>query len=109
MSAGVDRAAGSLAATDRPVLLESAGTLDGGSVGTGAGVDVVDGAVDSDVSLLGGARRGVVGSKVLNDVVLDQRVASPAVDGEVAVAVGIVGARVLDSSGASISIRRDAT
>ena len=109
VSTGVDRAAGTLVAADRPVLLESAGTLNGGSVGAGAGVDVVDGAVDVDLSLLGGARRGVVGSKVLDDVVLDQRVAGPAVDGEVAVAVGLVGARVLDSSRAGVSIRRHAT
>ena len=32
--------------------------------------------------------------EVLNDVVLDERVASPAVDGKVGVAVGVVGARV---------------
>lgn len=109
VSTSVDRAAGALVAADRPVLLESAGTLNGGSVGTGAGVDVVDGAIDVDLSLLGGARRGVVGSKVLDDVVLNQGVAGPAVDGEVAVAVGIVGARVLNSSGAGVRIRRDTT
>lgn len=99
VSASVDRAAGALAAADGPVLLEGTGALDGGGVGAGAGVDVVDGAVDVDLSLLGGARGGVVGSKVLDDVVLDQGVAGPAVDCEVAVAVGLVGAGVLDSSG----------
>jgi hypothetical protein len=99
MSTGVDGTAGALVATDRPKLLEGlAVTLDGRSVGTGAGVDVVNGTIDGDLALLGRAGRGVVGTEALNDVVLDQRAAGPAVDGEVAVAVGLVRARVLDSS-----------
>lgn len=96
VSSSVDSATGALVATNRPVLLESAGALDGGSVSASAGVDVVDRAVDVDLALLCGTCRRVVGSKVLHDVVLDERVASPAVDGKVAVAVGIVGARVVD-------------
>ena len=36
--------------------------------------------------------------EVLNDVVLDERVASPAVDGKVGVAVGVVGTRVGDGT-----------
>jgi hypothetical protein len=99
VSTGVDGTAGALVATDRPKLLEGlAVTLDGRSVGTGADVDVVDGTIDVDLTALARAGRGVVGTEALNDVVLDQRAAGPAVDGEVAVAVGLVRARVLDSS-----------
>lgn len=36
--------------------------------------------------------------EVLNDVVLDERVTGPAVDGKVGVAVGVVGARVGDGA-----------
>jgi len=36
--------------------------------------------------------------EVLNDVVLDEWVASPAVDGKVGVAVGVVGTRIGDGT-----------
>lgn len=104
MSTGVDGAAGALGASDRPVLLKGPGSLDGGRVGAGAHVDVVDGAVDVDLAFFGCAGGGVVGAEVLDYVVLYKRAASPAVDGEVAVPIGIVGTRVVDSS-ADVSVK----
>jgi hypothetical protein len=98
----VDAAAGALVAAHRPVLLEGLGTVDGRRVGAGGLVDVVDGAVRGHLALLLRARRGVVRSKVLDDVVLDERAARPAVDGQVAVAVGLVATRVVDGAGRDV-------
>lgn len=94
-----DGSAGSLLLTDRPVLLEGLGALDGWLVVTGGLVEIVDGAADGDGTLAGSAGGGVVGAKVLDDVVLDEWVLGPAVDGEVRVAVGVVGSGVGDSAG----------
>ena len=69
-----DGAGRALALSDRPELLEVRGALDGRSVGALVGVDVVGAAVGGDRSLLSGAGAGVVGTEVLDDVVLDQRV-----------------------------------
>ena len=52
--------------------------------------------------MAGGGGR-VVGAVGLDDVVLDERAARPAVDGEVAVAVGLVGAGV--RNGAEIGMK----
>lgn len=92
----VDRAAGAVVAADRPVLVKGGGSNDGGLVDTLGSVDVVDTAVRCNLTQLGSARGWVVGSKVLDDVVLDERVARPAVDGEVAVSVGVVATREVD-------------
>lgn len=92
----VDRAAGAVSAADRPVLVKGGGSDDGRLVDTLGSVDVIDTAVRCNLTQLGGTGGWVVGSKVLNDVVLDERVARPAVDGEVAVSVGVVAAREVD-------------
>jgi hypothetical protein len=94
----VDGAAGTLVAADGPVLLEGRRAVDRGLVGAGADGNVVGAAVDGDLALLLGVGRGVEGAKVLDNVVLDEGVAGPAVDGEVAVAVVGVGTRVLDDT-----------
>ncbi|KAI6749554.1 hypothetical protein HG530_014968 [Fusarium avenaceum] len=107
VSTGADGTAGALAATDGPELLEGLVALDGRSVGTGADVDVVDGTIDGDLTLLAGAGRGVVGAEALNDVVLNQRVAGPAVDGKVAVAVGLSGWDILPGSTLAPSLSTD--
>lgn len=95
---GGDGAAGALGLADRPVLVEGARALDGGLVDPLGAVDVVGGAVRDHGAEAGGAGGRVVGAEVLDDVVLDQGVGGPAVDREVAVAVGVVGARVRDRS-----------
>lgn len=99
VSAGVDGSAGSLVAADGPVLLEGlAVTLDGRSTVASADSNVVDGSIDIDLTLLLSTGRGVVGAEVLDDVVLNERVAGPAVNSEVAVTVGVVATRVLDGA-----------
>lgn len=87
-----------LVGADRPVLLEGLGAVDGGLVGALGLRDLVRGAVSGQGALYGRLGRGVVGAEVLDDVVLDQRVAGPAVDGEVGVAIGLVGTGVGDSA-----------
>jgi hypothetical protein len=95
----VDGTAGALVDADRPVLVKGSGALDRGLVDALGLVDVVDRAVDGDAAETGGARRGVVGAEVLDDVVLDEGVAGPTVDGKVRVAIGAVGTRVVDGPG----------
>jgi hypothetical protein len=94
----VDGAADTLGRTDRPVLLESPGAIDRGLVGAGGDIDIVGAAVGVEAALERGARRGVVGAIVLDHVVLDERVAGPAVDGEVAVALGRERAAVVNGA-----------
>lgn len=94
----VDRAAGAVVAADRPVLVKGGSSNDGRLVDTLSSVDVVGAAVRCHLTQLGGTSGWVVGSKVLDDVVLDEGVLGPAVDGEVAVSVGVVAAREVDDS-----------
>jgi hypothetical protein len=94
----VDRTAGALVLANRPVLLKGRGAVNGWLVGTSALGNLVRGAVRGDGTLVLRLRGRVVGTEVLNDVVLDERVAGPAVDGKVRVAVGVVGARVCDGT-----------
>jgi hypothetical protein len=83
VSLHVDRTAGALVLANRPVLLKGRGAINRRLVGAG-----------SLRNLVLRLRRRVVRAEVLDNVVLDERVAGPAVDGEVGVAVGVVGARV---------------
>ena len=83
---------------DAPELLEGLRAVDGGRVVAPGGEDVVRGAVAGDGALVAGRGGRVVGAVGLDDVVLDERAARPAVDGEVAVAVGLVGAGVGDGA-----------
>ena len=67
-------------------------------VGTSERDDIVVGAVTVDGTLHLASRGGVVGAVGLDDIVLDQGTASPAVYGEVTVSAGVVGTRVADIS-----------
>jgi hypothetical protein len=95
----VDASAGALVLANRPVLLKGRGAVNGRLVGAGALRNLVRGAVGGDGALVLRLRRRVVRAEVLDNVVLDERVAGPAVDGEVGVTVGVVGARVGDGAG----------
>ena len=83
---------------DRPELFEGGGSVNGGLVNARSLQDIVACAVASDGSLQTSGGRRVVSPVRLNDVVLDERATGPAVDREVAVAVGLVGASVTDCS-----------
>lgn len=83
MGANIDGASGTLVATNGPELLEGASSVDRRLVGAGGDGKIVDGAVDGDATLVLSTRRRVVGAEVFNDVVLNERVAGPAVDGEI--------------------------
>ena len=76
---------------DTPVLLECLRAVDGRSVVPPGGQDIVLGAIASDGALQLCSGRWVVGTVRLDDVVLDESIASPTVDGQVAVTVGGVG------------------
>lgn len=99
MVSSSDSTTNTLLRPDRPVLRESLGAVDGRLVDAGAGVDVVSAAVGVDGALELQVAAGVVGSVGVEDVVLDQRVAGPAVHAEVCITLGREGAAVLDRSG----------
>lgn len=101
---GVDNTGGALVLADGPVLGEGVGTEDAGGVDTSSSSDLVVAAIDVDVALNLGLGRRVVRAERLNDVVLNERAGGPAVDGEVAVAVGLVVTSVLDLAVKSVSI-----
>lgn len=109
-----DGARSALGVADGPVLRKGCSSLDGWSVGALGGVEGVAAAVTLDAADFGASRAGVcrdiseyraeytslailtVGAVRLDDVVLHQGIRHPAVDGEVAVAVGVEVGRVGD-------------
>jgi hypothetical protein len=96
MSLHIDASAGTLVLANRPVLLKGLGAINGRLISAGRLGDLIAGSIGGQGTLVAGLGRGVVGAEILDNVVLDQRVAGPAVDGKVGVAVGVVGARVSD-------------
>jgi len=93
-----DGSSGTLTLADGPELLEGSSANDGWLVGAGAHQDVVGSTVRCHGALSGGSTGWVVGTEVLNNVVLDQRILGPTINGEVAVSVRVVGAGVLNDS-----------
>lgn len=96
VTARLHGAAGPLVDADRPVLVKGPYAVDARRVVTSALAEPVGATVAGHRTQGRGIGRRVVGAEVLDDVVLDKGVAGPAVDGEVAVPVGLVRARVLD-------------
>jgi hypothetical protein len=76
-------------------LRECRGALDRGRIDALRGVNVVGAVVRCDLAFVGGAAGGVVGDVGLDNVVFDEGVGGPAVDGEVGVAVGGEGTGVV--------------
>ena len=87
MLARVDGAADTLDPADRPVLVKGRSALDGRLVDALGLVDVIGAAIVLDGAELLRSRRGIVRAVRLDDVVLDQRVLGPAVQGEVCAAM----------------------
>lgn len=97
--ANVDTPTAPMVLAHRPVLVErsrpdDAGLVDARALGDGVGATVL-----GEGAEVGRARRGVVGAKGLDNVVLDQRVLGPAVDGQVAVARGVEATREVNGAG----------
>jgi hypothetical protein len=92
----VDRATDTLVLADRPVLLERPGAVDAGLVVAGAHEDVILVAVGIECALVLSLAAGIVRAVRLDDIVLDERVAGPAIDGQVAVALGVEVTTVVD-------------
>lgn len=90
------RATDSMRCANRPVLRESLSTVDRRSVDTSRRVDVVGAAIRLNGPLEFTAGAGIVRAKTLNNVVLDERVAGPAVNSQVRVAIGLVSPGILD-------------
>lgn len=86
-----DGARWAMCRADRPVLCESWGTEDRRLVCASQGEDIVVRAIRGDGAELCSAGGRVVGSEIFDDVVFNEWVFGPAVDGKVGVAVGAVG------------------
>ena len=80
-----NRTTNALALSHRPELLECSSSIDRRLVGSGSLQNVVCASVRGDGALLLSSRSGVVAAVGLDDVVLDQRVACPAVERDVGV------------------------
>lgn len=94
----VDRAADALGGADGPVLLKGLRAVDRGLVGARRDVDVVGAAVGVDGALVLAAAAGVVGAVGVDDVVLDEGVPGPAVDGQVPVAARVERTTIVDGA-----------
>lgn len=79
----VDGAAGALVVTDGPVLLEGGSSINGGSIGAGALVELVGRAIVLDGATRLASRARVVLAVRLDNVVLDKRAASPAINSKI--------------------------
>jgi hypothetical protein len=99
VGADIDRARGAVALADGPELVKGAGALDGGLVDARRLGDRVGAAVLLERAERLGVGRGVIVAERLDDVVLDQRVLGPPVDGQIAVALRVEAARVGDGAG----------
>ena len=82
--------------TDRPVLIEGCGPLDGRCVDALSFVDVVGSSITDDGTLEREAGAGIVRAKVFDDVVLNQRIGCPTVNPKVGVARRIEDRGVVD-------------
>lgn len=91
-----DAATDTVVLADGPVLVEGRGALNRRRVHTSGLVNLVGAAVALDTANLGGAAGGVVVAVTLDDVVLDEWVLGPAVEGEIAVAARVEIAAVGD-------------
>jgi hypothetical protein len=91
-----------LVLANTPVLVESSGTRDGGLVSANALIDIVGRAVRGHGAHVLETTAGVVGAVGFEDVVLDQGVLAPAVDGEVGVALRRVGTLEVDGAGGAL-------
>ena len=94
----VDTATDALLLTNRPVLVESPRAINGGLVDAGGHENIICAAVGSDGSLLLCCAGRVVRAVRLNNVVFHERVAGPAVNGQVAIALGVEGTAVVDDT-----------
>lgn len=98
MGRDIDGASRALITTNGPVLLEGLGSVNRRSVGPGGLIEVVGRAINGNLTLLRGAGRGVIGTEVFNDIILNERVSSPAIDSKIAITVRFISAGVVDGS-----------
>lgn len=79
---------GAVAGTDRPVLLECGGTLNGWLIGLSMVIDSIAGSITGDGSNLSHLRTRIVIPIVLKNIVLNKRICGPAVDTKISIPVG---------------------
>lgn len=79
---------GCVAAANRPVLVECCDPLDRRSIGTNGLVNVVATSIAGHTPDMSEAGTWIVRAKIFRNVVLDQWVGGPAIDGEVSITIG---------------------
>jgi hypothetical protein len=77
---GCNYTARTLRSTDRPVLVERCGPLDGRLIDALSFVDVIGSSITSEGTLEREAGAGIVRAKVLDDVVFNERTGCPTVN-----------------------------
>lgn len=97
-------AANALLCADRPVLLEGPCAVDRGLIGAGGHSDIVGAAVALEASLSLRSTGRIKRAVRFDYIVFYKGVASPAINREVAVTLGVKGATVVNSTVDGISI-----
>lgn len=99
----IDTARTALTLPNTPILLKGLSTINRRLVNASRHSDVVGSAIGSNSAFALRVGGGVERAVGFNDVVFNERVAGPAIDGEVAVALGLEGTTIVDGSLGSIS------
>lgn len=90
----IDSSPSAFVLADRPVLVESSSAYDRRLIRTDRGVDVVNRAVTRDGAFVCCTRAGVIGPKVFNNVIFDERARGPTINREVRITIGGIRATV---------------
>ena len=94
----VDAATAALGLADRPILLKGPRAINGRLVGARRQRNIIVAAISVHAPFALRTAAGIVRAVILDDVVFYERVARPAVHGEVAVALGLEGAAIVDGT-----------
>jgi hypothetical protein len=94
----VHAATNALSSAYRPVLLERPCAINRRLVSAGRNRHIVCAAVSLEAALALRTTAGVVGAVGLDDIVLNKGIASPAVDGKIAITLRVEGTAVIDGA-----------
>lgn len=107
MVCSCDCPGGTIGGANRPVLVESRSSLDGGFICTRIFVDVIGASVTCDGTFEYGASAGVVCAIRFSNVKFNERIGRPSVYGEVGVAVRFICAAVVDDPAIQSGVSRE--
>ena len=93
-----DRSADTPLLANRQILVEGLSALDGRCVGADVEVDIISRSIGVNRALISACGARIVGSVLLNNIVLNQGTGGPTVQCDQAVTTGIDGASIRDGA-----------